>query len=252
MALLSSPYLPSYHSFPSMSHHHHLMISPRASQPTRPPVHAPPCAALKVEGLAQARERPSHLLSKDPQFYQSRSRPKLAVVARLFDPEHFDPSKLTVVSSDESMSVDASLTKLLPRTYTLTHSDWTGQLLLSVGPFYNERQLGHWYTRFMRDEIVAEWKLNRQASLHVHCHVSGGHCLLAPAALRNRIFEREMPLVLQAICYADEKLLANHPDNPKYNRADCWGSLSDATNSVRSANLGSCESGALASALRES
>lgn len=47
----------------------------------------------------------------------------------------------------------------------------------------------------MRDEIVAEWRGSEQVSLHVHCHVSGGHVLLAPAALRNSIFEREMPLV---------------------------------------------------------
>lgn len=47
----------------------------------------------------------------------------------------------------------------------------------------------------MRDEIVAEWRGSEQVSLHVHCHVSGGHVLLAPAALRNGIFEREMPLV---------------------------------------------------------
>jgi hypothetical protein len=47
----------------------------------------------------------------------------------------------------------------------------------------------------MRDEIVAEWRSSGQLSLHVHCHVSGGHILMAPAAVRNRIFEQEMPLV---------------------------------------------------------
>jgi hypothetical protein len=56
-------------------------------------------------------------------------------------------------------------------------------------------QLTDWYTRLMRDEIVAEWRGSEPVSLHVHCHVSGGLVLLAPAALRNSIFEREMPLV---------------------------------------------------------
>lgn len=56
-------------------------------------------------------------------------------------------------------------------------------------------QLADWYTQLMRDEIVAEWRWSEQISLHVHCHVSGGHVLLAPAKLRNNIFEREMPLV---------------------------------------------------------
>lgn len=46
---------------------------------------------------------------------------------------------------------------LLPRTYTLTHSDSTGDLYLTIGPAYNEEQTSGWYTRFMRDEVLAEW-----------------------------------------------------------------------------------------------
>ncbi len=48
-----------------------------------------------------------------------------------------------------------------------------------------------------RDEVLAEWIFDGegQASLHVHCHVSGEERWLAPPALRNYIFQREMPLV---------------------------------------------------------
>jgi hypothetical protein len=45
--------------------------------------------------------------------------------------------------------------------------------------------------------VLAEWCFDgaRAPSLHVHCHVSGEERWLAPPALRNFIFQREMPLV---------------------------------------------------------
>ena len=48
-----------------------------------------------------------------------------------------------------------------------------------------------------RDEVLAEWCLGSDGSvkLHVYCHVSGEERWLAPPALRNYIFQREMPLV---------------------------------------------------------
>jgi len=169
------------------------------------------------------------------------------VVARLFNPGDFDASKLTVKVEDNAKNITLkSFKDLLPRKYTLTHSDVTGELLLSIGPSFNHEQLTDWYTRLMRDEIVAEWRGSEQVSLHVHCHVSGGHVLLAPAALRNSIFEREMPLVLEAIRHGDKDLLAEYPElhastvwvhfhssDPAYNRADCWGPLFYAASPIR-------------------
>ena len=48
-----------------------------------------------------------------------------------------------------------------------------------------------------RDEVLAEWQCDGEGnpSLHVRCHVSGEERWLAPPALRNYIFKREMPLV---------------------------------------------------------
>lgn len=172
---------------------------------------------------------------------------RCAVVARLFNPEDFDPSKLTVKFEGNAKDIKAkSVGDILPRKYTLTHSDVTGDLLLSIGPSLNQQQLADWYTRLMRDEIVAEWRGSEQISLHVHCHVSGGHVLLAPAALRNSIFEREMPLVLEAIRHGDKDLFDVFPElyastvwvhfhssDPEYNRADCWGPLFYAASPVR-------------------
>ena len=66
-------------------------------------------------------------------------------------------------------------------------------------------QLSGWYTRLLRDEVTAEWRSHgddkNQLSLHVHCHISGGHPFLAPAGLRDWIFQREMPLVSSFLCH---------------------------------------------------
>ena len=45
--------------------------------------------------------------------------------------------------------------------------------------------------------MLAEWQCDGEGnpSLHVRCHVSGEERWLAPPALRNYIFKREMPLV---------------------------------------------------------
>ena len=42
---------------------------------------------------------------------------------------------------------------LIPRRYTLTHSDQTGDLFLTIGPEVNHAQISGWYTRLMRDEV---------------------------------------------------------------------------------------------------
>ena len=127
-----------------------------------------------------------------------------------------------------------------PRRYTLTHSDVTGDLFLSVGGDYDRESTSGFYTRFMRDEVLAEWCEDENGfSLHVYCHVSGG-LILGRARWRLSIFRREMPIVLEAIRYGDKEFFSNHPDldnspiivhfqssNNKYNKIEEWGALRD-------------------------
>jgi len=127
-----------------------------------------------------------------------------------------------------------------PRRYTLTHSDVTGDLFLSVGGDYDRESTSGFYTRFMRDEVLAEWCEDENGfSLHVYCHVSGG-IVLGRAGWRLPIFRREMPLVLEAIRYGDKEFITEHPDldnspvivyfkssKDKYNRIEEWGALRD-------------------------
>jgi hypothetical protein len=101
---------------------------------------------------------------------------------------------------------------ITPRRYTLTHSDRTGELFLSVGFDYNQRQISGWYTRLMRDEVLAEWKQDENSySLHVYLHVSGG-LVFGRASWRETIFRNELPLVLETIRYGDRSLFKTYPE----------------------------------------
>jgi hypothetical protein len=129
---------------------------------------------------------------------------------------------------------------LYPRWYTLTHSDQTGDLFLTVAPAVDREQISGWYTRLMRDEVTAEWRADDLGpALHVFCHVSGG-LVFGGAAMRYAIFQRELPLVLEAFRYGDSALCAARPEldqapvwihfestNPRYHKTERWGVLAD-------------------------
>jgi hypothetical protein len=129
---------------------------------------------------------------------------------------------------------------LLPRRYTLTHSDVTGQLFLSIGREYDVKRLSNWHTRLMRDEVLAEWEMeNGEPNLMVHCHVSGG-VVFGWAGMRNGIFHRELRLALEGIRFGDQSLVEAHPALDKasvsvrfhatqlrYNVEENWGQLRD-------------------------
>jgi hypothetical protein len=119
---------------------------------------------------------------------------------------NLDPEKLHIRFDDETTPEGP----LHPRAYTLTHSDFTGELFLTIGRDVDREQISGWYTRFMRDEVVARWEAEERPALHVHCHVSGGF-VLGSASWREAIFRRHMPMVLTAFCYGDRKLFERFP-----------------------------------------
>lgn len=94
----------------------------------------------------------------------------------------------------------------LPRRYTLTHSDLTGEFFLTIAREYNRKQVSGWYTRLMRDEVLAEWSQEGgKPSLRLYCHVSGG-IVFGSAKMRYGIFQKHMSLVLQAFHEGDRTL----------------------------------------------
>jgi hypothetical protein len=101
---------------------------------------------------------------------------------------------------------------IVPRRYTLTHSDTTGKLFLSIGSEYDTKKTSRLYTRLMRDEVLAELSHNNDNfTLRVYCHVSGGF-VFGTAKFRNSIFRSELPLVLEAIRYGDKALFEKNPE----------------------------------------
>jgi hypothetical protein len=129
---------------------------------------------------------------------------------------------------------------VVPRRYTLTHSDATGDLFLTIGPDYDRKQISGWYTRLLRDEVLAEWQEDDEGpSLYVYCHVSGG-LVLGPAGWRYGIFRHHMPQVLEALRFGDRKLFEFHPEldrapiwvlfqshRRRYDRRESWGRPAD-------------------------
>ena len=131
----------------------------------------------------------------------------------------------------------------LPRRYTLTHSDGTGDIFLSIGSQYDTKRISKLYTRLMRDEVLAEL-MNNEGSLEfrVHYHVSGGF-VMGTASWRYSIFHSELPLVLEAIRYGDRVLFEQNPEldrtpiyihlhsaKKRYDNVEYWGVLPDFVN----------------------
>jgi hypothetical protein len=128
----------------------------------------------------------------------------------------------------------------LPRRYTLTHSDRTGELFLSIGSQYNAKQICGLYTKLMRDEVLAELSDDGDNFLfRVYCHVSGGF-VLGTAKWRYNIFQSELPLVLEVIRYVDRRLFKQDPKldnspvfihfqstNSRFDKVEDWGTIAD-------------------------
>ncbi|KAH0455757.1 hypothetical protein IEQ34_015789 [Dendrobium chrysotoxum] len=185
--------------------------------------------------------QPSSSSSRRPSINRHRIHPgrrSIFPVARLFGPAIFEASKLKVMFLGVD---DRKHPEKLPRTYTLTHSDVTARLTLAISQSINRAQ--GWYHKLQRDEVVAEWrKVRGKMSLHVHCHISGGHFLLDLVAnLRHHIFSRELPVVLKAFVHGDGGLFKAYPDledamvwvyfhsnSPDLHSVECWGPLSQA------------------------
>ena len=145
----------------------------------------------------------------------------------------YNPEKLHVKFTPDMDEVK------LPRRYTLTHSDRTGDMFLTVARDYDRAAISGWYTRFMRDEVLGEWQDEPGLSLHIHCHVSGG-LVLGPAKWRESIFRQHLPMVLEAICNADGEFISEspafrrapiqvrfHARQDDLDRVECWGWVQD-------------------------
>lgn len=114
------------------------------------------------------------------------------------------PEKLFVYLRDNI----TSLGPIPTRKYTLTHSDETGNLYLTIGNNFawdlvNKKQ---------RDEVLGHWQVNnKQLFFHVSLYLDNGEFDYGKVTKRNEIFRRELPLALQAIRYGDSSSFTKCP-----------------------------------------
>lgn len=143
---------------------------------------------------------------------------------------NFNPEKLFVEYVD-----GVTITHpIIPRRYTLTHSDFTGELFLTIGNDYTWDKINP-----MRDEVLAEWKTHG-SSLYfaIYLYVDQGEYNQREAAKRNEIFRRELPLALTAIRYGDRLLFDTYRDlddapiiitfissYPSFAKQESWGNF---------------------------
>lgn len=145
--------------------------------------------------------------------------------------EKLNPDKLNV----EFRSGVTPIEPIIGRKYTLTHSDITADLFLTIGLEYAYDKINK-----MRDEVLGEWRIdNGWVYLYIYVYVDG-QFRPEESAIRNTIFRRELPLALEAIRYGDSRFFIAHPelDNaqiwvhfdstyPYYNKFENWGTPKD-------------------------
>lgn len=142
-----------------------------------------------------------------------------------------NPEKLSVEFSEGVTATEP----IIPRRYTLTHSDITAELFLTIGAEYALDKISA-----MRDQVLGEWLENEKTYQYtVYLDVDGltGAGLIA---IRNYIFRRELPMALEAIRYGDQAFFAVNPEldyvpiiifflskDENYNKVEYWGNFSN-------------------------
>lgn len=143
----------------------------------------------------------------------------------------FQPNKLNVSYKDEIGTKNF----LLPRKYTLTHSDENGELFLSIGKNYDLDKINY----NVRDEVLGSWEKDDKEYLLITLEIDNGE-EIGNTINRDRIFRQELTLALIAIIYGDNLLFENNKElyespirvkfNSKFSEYDTleeWGQIKD-------------------------
>jgi hypothetical protein len=124
-----------------------------------------------------------------------------------FKPEKLDVKYIPPATSFEPVDC---------RKYTLTHSDTTGELFLSIGNIYDYQSLDY----AMRDEVLADWvTINGEYLLYAKVYISNGDYDKNMSRIRYMIFKKELELALTGIIYGDRSFYIYYPwllDAPIY------------------------------------
>ncbi|MGG3452770.1 staygreen family protein [Paenibacillus rhizolycopersici] len=145
---------------------------------------------------------------------------------------HFNPDKLFVCYRDGITSTEP----VMPRRHTLTHSDSTGALFLTIGLEYAGDKVNS-----IRDEVLGEWRLDGGSLIYaVSVYIDQGEYNQSVSARRYETFRRELPLAFTAIRYGDRYLFDVYPEldrtpvivnfvssYPLFARQESWGAFRD-------------------------
>ena len=96
---------------------------------------------------------------------------------------------------------------IMPRKYTLTHSDEKAELFLSIGNKYDLDKINY----SVRDEVLGSWEKDDEYYLLINIEV-GNNNDINSIIKRDEVFRRELPLALTAIVYGDNLFLENNKE----------------------------------------
>lgn len=149
----------------------------------------------------------------------------------------FSPERL-IVEFRDGVSATQSI---IPRNHTLTHSDFSGELFLTIGTQFAWDKVN----TDLRDEVLGEWKMDGEYLYYnVYVFLNKEEHDLNTAIRRNEIFRRELPLAFTAIRYGDRVLFDLYPNldyaliivnfmssYPQLYKKESWGTFSSLSNS---------------------
>lgn len=92
------------------------------------------------------------------------------------------------------------------RKYTMTHSDDTAELYVTVGKSYAKDKIGP-----LRDEVLLEFQQQDDQLQLIGAVLIDAEHMNWDSEKRNQIFLREMSTALKAIRYADNTLFEQNP-----------------------------------------
>lgn len=117
---------------------------------------------------------------------------------------NFNPERLSVEYRDGVTATEP----IISRHHTLTHSDDTGDLFLTIGTQFAWDKVNPQ----LRDEVLGEWKTNGHYWYYnAYVIVNTQNQDFDTAIRRYEVFRRELPLALTAIRYGDRLLFDRYP-----------------------------------------
>ena len=116
----------------------------------------------------------------------------------------FDPQRLAVEYRDGVSATEP----IISRCHTLTHSDITGILFLTIGTQFAWDKVN----TDLRDEVLGVWKMDGgRLCYNVYVYIDKAEHDLNIAIRRYDVFRRELPLALTAIRYGDRFIFDAYP-----------------------------------------